>query len=449
MSALSEHVSLTITQDSVQVTRLGFGVPMILSVNATFSERIRYYTDLTGLVTDGFATTSPEYLAAAMIMSQNPSPETYAIGRAVGEPTQVYTLNISVVEHSHTYRLNVRGPGITTTEVAVAADSATTDGEIVTALVTALNAITPNTYIAAGATSPFTITADVAGGWFSVESVEPGYIKIAQTHVEPATTLADDLAAIQLENDNWYAVYTLYNSEPYVKAVAAWVETQKKIYIADSSASEGVTLASAGTGTSDLLDDLATSNYARTAGVYHPNPAAMLGAAWLGTRLPYDPGAETWKFARPAGITPVTLTGTHRVNLRAKSANTLQTVGGVNIMWEGTTTDGDFIDVIRGLDWLQDDMTAGVFGAMAGALKVPYTKQGMALIESQIRASLARAIARGIISDDVENEPVVTLPKITNISAADKGLRLLPDVRWSATLAGAIHKVQIAGTVSV
>ncbi len=168
--ALSEHVSLTIQDGTVGVARAGFGIPLILSVNAAWSERVRSYTDIEGVAED-FATTTPEYLAASALFSQEPHPETIKIGRAVGKPTIVYTLNVSTVEHSHTYKLLVKGPGITETTVTYAADSATTDGEIVVGLVAALNAVSPNTYIAAGTTSPFTITADSAGTWFSVESL--------------------------------------------------------------------------------------------------------------------------------------------------------------------------------------------------------------------------------------------------------------------------------------
>lgn len=538
MSSLSEHVSLTITESNVSVTRLGFGTPLILSVNAGFAERIRYYTELTGLTDDGFVSTSPEYLAARAIMSQNPSPERFAIGRAVGKPTQAYTIGITSAAAGSTYGLNVLGTGVTATEcrytalanqtftaanatetfttvahgmstgdgpfrvsnsggalpaglavdtdywvISLTADTyqlatskadalaltellITTDGTgtqtllranndtIVAQLVQSLNAVVGKNYTAvhtpgAGETDTIVVTGTAAGDWFSLEITNVTLMSGAQTHAEPGTTLAADLAAIAVENTDWYALVTLYNSEAYVKAAAAWIETEKKIYIADVAQSETVTLAAAGTGSSDLADDLKVLAYTRTATAYHPSPGAMLGAAWLGTRLPFDPGAETWKFARPAGVSAVSLTATHRVNLRAKKANTLQTVAGVNIMWEGTTVDGDFIDTTRGLDWLEDDMTKAVFGAMAGALKVPYTNAGLAFIENQIRGSLSRAISRGILSPDLADEPIITMPKIANISANDKGIRLLPDVKWSARLAGAVHRVQINGTVSV
>lgn len=540
MSSLSEHVSLTITQDSVGIARLGFGTPLILSVNATFPERIRYYDDIPSVALDGFAATSPEYLAATAMFSQSPHPERIAIGRAVGKPTQRYKITTAAVTTGLKYEIVVKGQGVTATTVSytpaaditftaanatelftsanhgmstgagpfrvsnsggalpaglsadtdywVIADIAngvadpvntfqlatskanalagtelliTTDGTgtqtlrrtqndvIIAQLLQGLNAVVGKNFTAtqtpgAGETDYLVVTGDAAGNWFSLEMTNVNALHSEQDHAEPGTTLADDLNAIQLENDDWYALVTLYNSDAYLKAAAAWVETQTKIYAADLCESAAATTADGG---GDTADDIQTLAYARTFICYHPSPAAMFGAAWLGAVLPYDPGSETWKFKKLAGVAAVTLTSTHRVNLRAKKANTIQTVAGRNITWEGTTADGDFIDVQRGLDWLEDDMVKAVFGALAGALKIPYTDAGVALIENEVKGSLDRAITRQILASDPK--PVVTVPKVSAVATNDKALRLLPDVKFSATLAGAIHKVQIAGTVSV
>lgn len=527
MSSLSDHVSLTISADAIGVSRAGFGIPLILSVNATFPERYRTYTDLPGLADDGFATTSPEYLAASALFSQNPHPETIAVGRAVGQPTQRYQINVSSVGTGYTYGVNVLGQGVTATTVSFTAlaslsFTALNAGDVFTAtahgmttgdgpyrmtgmslpagtavdtnywiivltadtfqiadtkahalastvttisgdgsgslvrglndticaqLVQGLNDVVGKNFTAtqttgAGETDYVVVTANAAGNWFSLEVSDVSLLKIAQTHAEPATALATDLAAITNESDDWYGLITLYNSDAYVLAAAAWIQTVKKIYLADVSDSETATLAITG---SDLADDLHTLAYSRSSAVYHPSPAAMLAANWYGTRLPYDPGSEDWKFASPSGVAPVSSTSTHRTNLRAKKANTLQAQGGRNIMWEGTTADGGFIDNIRGLDWLEDDMLTGVFGAMVAAVKIPFTNAGIALIVNEVRASLSRAETAGII----DSGWVVTYPKAADISSANKVLRILPDIKFSATLAGAIHKVRISGVVSV
>lgn len=536
MSILAEHVVLTITQDTVGISRAGFGTPLILSCNASFPERVRYYSDLPSLVTDGFSSTSPEYRAARAILSQSPHPTLVGIGRAVGAPTLAYRLDVVSVSEGAIYKVTVAGEGMTTTDVSyttladltftaanateiftstahgmvsgdgpyrvsnsggalpaglsvdtnywiveLTADTfklattkalalaetpdvaITTDGTgtqtlrrnqndvICAQLVQGINAIASNNYTAAqvtgaGETDYVTVTGDAAGDWFSLAVSNVALLKSTMTHAEPATTIATDLDAIQLESGDWYGLITLYNSDAYAKATAAAIEAMDapKIYACDLSDSETVTLAAGG---GDTADDLEVLAYARTFVCYHPSPADMFGAAWLGKVLPLDPGSETWKFKTLSGVNPVTTTSTHRVNLRAKLANTYQTVAGRNITWEGTMCDGDFIDTTRGIDWLEDDMTKAVFAVLAGADKIPYTNAGVALIENSIRGSLSRAVQAGVLSDDPA--PVITVPKVADIATSDRALRLLPDMKWSGTLQGAIHKVEISGVISV
>ncbi len=442
--ALSEHVSLTITAATLGVARQGFGIPLILSVNAAFSERVRSYRSIEDVAAD-FATATPEYLAANALFSQQPHPEVIMIGRAVGKPTMRYKITASIVEHSHTYKLQVQGPGITTTTVTYPADSATSDAEIAGGLVTALNAVVGKNYTASGSSSPISVTGTAAGDWFSIESLEPAYLKIEMDHAEPGTTIAADLTAIRAESDAWYMVYTLYNSDACVKATAAAIEAitdSPKMYAADINHSEAATLAD---GNGDTLDDLQGLNYDRTFVTYHPSPYYMNGAAWMGTRLPYTPGAATWKFARPSGVPAVNATSTHSTNLVTKNGNFLQTTAGVDIMREGKTVGGEFIDTIRDIDWLKDEVSKSIFEVLANATKVPMTNAGIAMIENALRGALLRAVSAGVIDSDF----TISVPKVLDVSLVNRAIRNLPDVKFSARLQGAIHKVTVTGVISV
>ena len=442
MASLSNHVTLTIAQNSVGVSRAGFGVPLILSATAAWSERVRFYSSLAEVATDFAVTTSAEYLAASAIFSQTPKPTSIAIGRSALKPTQVYTI-IPIAANSRDYVIKVKGKGVTTTTVTFTSDASGTVAEAVAGIVTALNAVVGKNYTAVDtASTSVVVTATAAGDWFSLEVVDVTVMSIAQTHADPG--VATDLTAIALETDAWYMLYTLYNSNAYVLAAAAYIEAVKKMYIADVSDSASVTAAVGG---SDTLDDIATLTYTRTAGIYHPAPGDMNGAAWLGRVLPTDPGAATWKFKRLAGVNPTTLTSTYRTNLVAKNANFYETVAGINMMSEVTRADGDFIDVTRNLDWLDDDMRTSVFAALVGNDIIPFTDEGIAVIEAEIRGSLGRAVTRGVLTNNPA--PVVSVPKAADVDSADKLDRLLPDLSWSATLAGAVHKTDIDGTVSV
>lgn len=450
MSQLTEHVSLTITADTVGQARAGFGLALIVSHSATWPERSRTYGGLAEVAVD-FAAGTPEYLAAEALFGQTPHPEQVIIGRASLLPTQTYVIGVGSVVNTQGYSVNVVAPGATVTNpLTYTSDGTATNDEIIAGLVTALNGVTGKNYTAAATGSAgsqvCTVTGNAPGDWFSLEITSYSLLTIKQTHADPG--IATDLAAIQTENDSWYALHTMFNSTAYVLAAAAWIETQSKIYLVDVNETDSINIAVGSTPT-DTLYQLFQLKYNRTAGSFYPSPAAMFSAAWYGRVLPDDPGSETWKGKTLSGIDAVNLTTTQRVNLRARKANTYTLIGSENKTWEGTVAGGSFgfIDVTRGLDWLEDDMTKGVFDAMFTGEKLPYTDAGVAVIRNAVKASLKKGVRMGVIADDPAF--VITVPKVADVSASNKALRQLPDVKFSATLAGAIHTVVITGVVSV
>lgn len=534
MGSLDNYVTLQITRDSVGVARAGFGIPLILSATAAFSQRLRYYGQLSDISDDGFTPDDPEYLAAAAMFAQNPCPPQVAIGRSALPPTQRYAISIpaGAVTPGRDFQILVSGSGVTTTTVEYTTGSVnqaittvtnasdlftkvahglltseavrvTTSGGLPTGLavdtdyyvirvdadtfklassaanalsatpvnitsdgtgtltvssytndltisqlVNALNVVAGANYTAAivtgaGDTDTMTVTATSAGAWFSLEVLDVTALGISQTHTDPG--VATDLAAISREQPNWYALVTLYNSQAYVLGAAAWVEANKRVYLADVNETNVITLAS--TGTADTLDRLHTLNYGRTMGLYHPRPSAMFAAAWEGRVLPEDAGSEVWALKTLSGVEAVNLTSTHRANIVARQANCYETVANLNVTFEGTTADGEYMDVRRGLDWLDDDMRKSVFEVLAAGPKVPYTNRGIARVQAAMRGSLKRAVARGVLSDDVPF--TITVPKVADISSGNKSTRLLPDMKFSGTLAGAIQKVDLRGVVAV
>lgn len=442
MAPLSNHVSITITQDSVGLRLPGFGTALLLSGTAAWvGDRIRTYSSLADVAVDFAVTTSAEYRFAERYFGQNPCPEFLKIGKSNLPATKKFTLT-PVVTNSKLYSVRCFGKGVTETTATYTSDSSATLAEICAGLVTAINAVVGKNFTATGGVTEVTVTGNAAGDWFGLE-VTPTDIAIVEDHVDPG--VATDLAQIDVIDSDWYALCTVYNSDAYVKAAAAWINAQKKIYLADTNESEAVTDAS--DGTQGTLDDLMTLNYSRVSGWYHPAPDAMIAGAVASQILCQEPGSITAKFRELEGVATVNLTSTQRLNLTTRNANSYENVAGQGVTFNGTTVDGDFVDVRRDLDWVESDMTARVFSALAGALKVPFTNKGVALIEAQVRATLREAVRRGIFTDDPA--PAVTVPRVADVSSANKTARTLPDVKFSATLAGAIHKVTISGVVSV
>lgn len=200
--------------------------------------------------------------------------------------------------------------------------------------------------------------------------------------------------------------------------------------------------------TTDLGAELKALTYDRTALMYGGAANTEYPeAAWAGLILPENPGSVTWFAKTLAGVTPDDLTDAQKTKALGNNVNTYTTIGGVNLTQNGTMASGRFIDIRRGVDWLQARMEENIFSRIVNTKKIPYTNAGIALIEDQIRFTLNDAITKNVIAADPA--PTIVTPTVLSVSANDRANRLLPDVTFSAMLAGAIHEVQINGTVSV
>ena len=433
--ALSDIVDVSISTETAVLSQAGFGIPLILSPHALNADRIRFYEDVAGMVTDGFTTTSPEYLAAAAMFAQSPKPEQVAVGRLANKPTQRWRLT-PIVANSTAYTVKVNGTAVTYTS-----DASATAAEIIAGLKTAIDALSLG-ITTSDQTSYLRIVANAAGAWFRIESTTIDTLQVLQDHADPG--VAADLSAIQLVDDTWYAILNLFNSKDMVMAIAAWAETAKKLFLPTVNDTFCLTTES---GSLDVGTALVAAAYRYTAPAYHPDNGSFLAEAWAGRCLPLDPGSETWKFKQLSGVATVNLTSTHRTNLKAKRINHYYSVGGRGITAEGVVSANEFIDIIRGVDWLHARLAERIFARLSQVDKIPYTNAGVAVIEGEVRAQLDDGIDVGFLREDPA--PFVTVPKVADIDDADRAARLLPDITFGAEAAGAIHKVELRGTISV
>ena len=255
-------------------------------------------------------------------------------------------------------------------------------------------------------------------------------------------TGADYAASIQSAFDaskEWYAVIIESRAQADIVAAAAKVEALKRLLLACSD-DVAVTASSA----ANVAGALKASNYNRTAYLWSDNEENFPEAAWAGRCLPTDPGSLTWKFKNLSGITASNMTSGESSNVRGQSGNTYETVGGVSITREGTVASGQFLDVIRGIDWLKARIEEDIYQKLVNADKIPFTDAGVTIIENSLRERLQDGINQGVLSSFT-----VSVPKVADVSSANKLLRTLPDVEFTGVLAGAIHKVVIQGRVTV
>ena len=431
--ALSDIVQVNITTQATAPSRVGFGTPLVMAYHTVFPERARIYKSITAMVDDGFAPNDPAVRAVQAILSQNPKVGEVVVGRAANAPTQKINL-APVVANDTLYRVTINGVDFDFTS-----DATATADEITAGLALAIN----------GGSEPVTATdnvgdldlvTDTAGLLFTLE-VDRQLLKQANTTVDPG--IVADISAVQNENNDWYALHLTSLGKAEIEAAAAYIEAQVKAMIVSSADDDIYT-----TATTDVGSALSTANYARTALMYHPKSMIQYaGAAWAGKNLPKDPGSITWKFKTLAGVDTVQLTETEITNLENKNVNHFTSVSGISITQQGTMAGGTFIDITRSVDFLRARLQEFIYAQLANLDKIPFTDEGVAVIEAEVRAVLQLGIGQGILA--ANPEPVITVPRVADVSFSDKASRLLPDVEFEATLAGAIHSVQIEGVVSV
>lgn len=441
MASIDSIVDVQIDIDTATVSRVGFGTPAILTYHTVFPEAARLYGSLAEMVTDGFATTSREYKMVAAIFAQNPKPGSVVVGRRDNAPLRTITLTPKApVLASTAYDVVINGE-----TMAFTSDATPTVPEITAGITAAIDGGAQDVNATDGTSDIEVSSADAPGGSATAGvpfeiTYDPTLWTINDDTADPG--IAADLAAMRLVNDDWYGLACDALGAAEITALATAIEAAPKIYFADCQDSDIVE-----SGSADVASTLKASSLARTAVNYHPDSDPSFSAAWLGGQLPSDPGSITWMFKTLTTVSTYSLTTSQRNEALGKSANTYETIAGVNMTSNGTVASGQFIDVTRFVDWLAARLKENILAVKANVPKVPLTDLGIQLVVNEVHGTLRTGASRGGLDG---TQPFnVTYPRASEISATDKANRLLPDVEFSATLAGAVHKTQIRGRVTL
>jgi hypothetical protein len=299
-------------------------------------------------------------------------------------------------------------------------------------------------------------TADIVGTAARIafsQNPQPAKIFIA-VQQEVSEGVLEPIAATldrALQTSGWYVICPAGVPESSFETIAEWTEAQTKLF-AFTYVGETV--------------PVTPGIYYRTLGYYGratetQSPGDVLASslcmhvAASAKCLAYPAGSETWKFKQLAAVVPNDLTSTKMDWLETNHLNYFSNFGGRNITMNGQVMAGEWIDVIRFRDWLQDDMQYRLYNLLIMNTKIPYTNPGIALVENQMIASLkAGQSAGGVAPDEFDSDGAlvpgftVTVPNSRDLSAAQKASRILTGCKFSARLAGAIHAVVVNGELT-
>lgn len=237
----------------------------------------------------------------------------------------------------------------------------------------------------------------------------------------------------------WYGLALAGAEDSDYDEIAKLIESTEKIFAFSTQSKE---------------NPLANNNFLRTFGIYHEKQDEYAHVAWLAKGFSFDPGSETWAYKTLAGVTASDLTTREMRSLEENNLNYYVPCASKSITRTGKMISGEWIDVIRFRDWLKNEMQIRIFELFVRNPKIPYVDSGIALVENQMRAVLQSGQAAGGIAEtefDENDEPVegytVSVPRAATISTAQRAKRALPDCKFTARLAGAIHVVELRGNL--
>jgi hypothetical protein len=450
MANIDRIANVQISLNTTPISQEGFSTLLVVGYHPYTLNRVNSYTSPDAMLDDGFTSDDPLYVAVNDGFSQIPRPAQIKIGRR-----QIDVVNIEpkAVTNASEYKVTIGKKAVdgsvTKTDYTFTSGAAATATEIVTGLQGLITADANAPVTATVAVDELVLTNKTAGQPFSVKL--SSLLKIA-AYTAGAETVAETMTAIKNEDNDWYGWSLTSRLQADILAAANWTEGQRKLF-GCAIAEEGAKDAAVSTDTGSKLME---GNYYRTHWWYHKDAATDYPEVAIMARcFAIDPGGETWANKKLAGITTDALTETEYNAITAKNGNTFECFRKVTITQNGKVAAGEWIDVIRFRDWLQEEISVRVFNRMINSDKIPYTDGGIAIIENQIRGALNLGQQRGGIApsefdDENKENPgfVVNVPLNYNISAVDKANRVLNDVKFTARLAGAIHVVNVKGSLT-
>jgi len=446
MANISSIVEVQINIQTSRVTNAGFGTILILDecTHIPSITRVATYETPADMLTDGATTATKSYLMAVDMFSQEVSPTSFKVGRKNSNVNAKWNYAFDSVPTSGTYTITVG----TATTSAIAFD------EVAAGIKSAIESLSGVTEV--------TVTSNVVGKDFDVEftgadantafdvfsvnvsGLDAG-LTVAVT-AEAYGSAAEDwdtaLTAVRAVDDSFYVLEAGTRDETAIATLADAVETLAKQFHAITSDSAALT-----TSTSAITQVVKANNYDRTATWYESDSDEYLQSAIDGRCMPVDPGSINWDNKELSSITADNLTKTQITNLESANANYFVSIRGAGAtQGGGKVASGEYIDVIRGADYLKYQIESEVWNLLKNTDKLPYDDNGIAALEAVVRSVLQRdGVGNNII---VEGSIVVNTVSRADTSSVDRAARYYDGLTFSADLKGAINKVKIVGTLT-
>lgn len=444
MADLIPAVEVNIAAQAQPVTVQAFGVALLLSRQSLFGG-IREFLSASEVQNAGFTPGTPEYQIAAAYFGQRPSPRKLKIANLPGGI--VWTARIQVRANPGTgyqFRVAVMDVGGTIREGTYTVAPGDTLALIAAGLHAALDPL-------AGIATAYTVTNE----YFDLTAQTGGY-KLRVTYLDPNLSFLDNdpdgsyatrLGALAVSDPDFYGVLIDSTSDVNVQAVATWAQANGRFFfpVTFNTREKNSTL------TPVLGPALRSANHENTLLQFSHKQARLdAGLASVVLASGWDLGtAPTWAYRTLRGLETDDLTPTEFATLIGNRVQVYVVNKGVSVTWEGRTPSGQYGDFILFLAWLNARIGEAVFRVLANIPRVTYTVEDIGKVSDAVWSVLSTARDRKGFSEDFPL--TIGQPAPADVDSGDREVRLLGGggITFSGTFAGAVHTVQVNGTVTL
>jgi len=353
------------------------------------------------------------------------------------------------------YTMTIVDTADVTTTVSFPATGAETAADVTAAMATGFTAITGVTV--SDDTTTVGVVQDVATDNYVLNGIT-GFTTVNTVTETPAALVP----AVQLVDDDWYFITSNDHSNDFINdattGMAFTIESLEKLYFVSSQAADNITtFTGVATSTTDVLGKLKEDQRFRSAGLFHHTADTTFPECnYISRFAPKNPGETTWtqknievSISQDPDNAGVALNATQLGNLVDRSANLVQSQGGVAVVRTGVTAGGERIEIMRFRDFLVARITEAYQLKAINTEKIPYTDSGINGQRSVLESVLNRYITTADQPKGLQEAPAynTTFPRRKDVSQSDLLSGTL-NASFEAFLSGAILITNISGSLS-
>ena len=226
------------------------------------------------------------------------------------------------------------------------------------------------------------------------------------------------------------------------KVISDYIETTEKMYYTSVAS------------VSDLAGDAAIEGNDKTVILCHEDDVEAVvfpEAALVGATAGKAAGSITYKNQILKALTPKILTEDEIKAIHEAHAIAFILSSGDGVTSEGIATSDEYIDIVDAQDYIVQNIGYRIEKLLHNVDKVPYDNTGISMLENACVTVLQEAANNGIIAttDDGLPDYDVTFKPRSATKPSDRATRRYIEGAFRFALAGAIHTVEVTGTIEI